>query len=532
MQRRNQVLGNSRALLGALALLALVGAAGPGSLGAAVPVRPPLGPRSPRADDQADPKVEAFMKAFAEKHPARETVRIDVRNMPAGDDAAKAIVERLTSVPDAKADVAVLRHEGDPAAMTVAMAPVANPGAVADAMTFGRVTGEGRAFQVSVFRNAKLAPLWQTFQRDEDGFAVDFPGKPRPMRREGVLMFVVATPQGAYLVNSTPAASPDASAKVLLDNVQAEAFGEGTRVLESKDIALEGGIPGRAVVGRDREDDYTIARYYIANGRLYQALLCTPSDRRAANDTERFFGSLKLFPPKAAPAPTKEPADANPDATAKPPDAPKPPDDAAKAEPPKTPDPQPPEGADDLTVALTDLESSDPRKVKAGAERIAKMPVAKDRQDEVAKALAAALASEDGYARASALKALGVWYVPAVLPDMVKRLQDASGLVRAFAFDALAGTKDVRAAEAIAARLPDDRGRAAKALKAMGPLAEPTVLKYLKHADPKVRVEAIRVLGEVGTAKSLPALKPLTAEKDLSTRAAAERAVKAIAGRR
>ena len=53
----------------------------------------------------------------------------------------------------------------------------------------------------------------------------------------------------------------------------------------------------------------------------------------------------------------------------------------------------------------------------------------------------------------------------------------------------------------------NERDAASRALKAMGPAAEESVLSYVSFADTLTRFEAARVLGEIGTAKSLEPLQ-------------------------
>jgi hypothetical protein len=358
---------------------------------------------------------------------------------------------------------------------------------------------------------------WRPFGSKPGLFAAEFPGRPTRSVKDGTVMFTLEVGGVAYLACYTDLPADHGTPKEMLDGSQEKGFDEGSKLLKSQDKPLEDKHAGRAVVVQDAEGDLFVARFYVVKDRMYQVMCVLPGARKDSPDVTRFLDSFKLLDPAKIQAETpKKPSTAEPGAEAT----------------TKAADPTPPPGADDLTAALAGLKLAERGKVKAAAEQLAKMEPVKERRDEVAKALASALGNENGFARASALKALAVWYVPAVLPDMVQRLQDESGLVCGYAFDALAAVKSPAAAEAVAARLADDRGHAAKALKAMGPLAEPAALKCLKHADPKARVEAIKVLGEIGTAKSLPALKPLVTDKDLSTRASAERAVKAIEGRR
>jgi len=101
------------------------------------------------------------------------------------------------------------------------------------------------------------------------------------------------------------------------------------------------------------------------------------------------------------------------------------------------------------------------------------------------------------------------------------------------AFRGLGRLQDPKAAEAVAKRLPyvEDRAPAAGALIQMGPAAENAVLEYVDHADAAVRMEACRILGAVGTEKSLERLMPLSESDDLSVRLSAQRAGQSIRSR-
>ncbi len=78
--------------------------------------------------------------------------------------------------------------------------------------------------------------------------------------------------------------------------------------------------------------------------------------------------------------------------------------------------------------------------------------------------------------------------------------------------EALGNLKTAKAAEAVAAQMyqQGSRQEVAKALKAMGPIAEEATINLLKDRDEWVRAEACSVLGEIGGKKSLKALRNFT----------------------
>src|SRR5439155_1321428 len=155
------------------------------------------------------------------------------------------------------------------------------------------------------------------------------------------------------------------------------------------------------------------------------------------------------------------------------------------------------------------------------------------RRDEVATELEGQLKSSDGFQRAFAARALKVWGSAKHVPVLVAMLKDENQMARQFAFEGLGGLKDKKGAEAVAGLLADlpTRIQAANSLKAMGPVAEKPVAPLLKHQDWTVRLEAARVLGEIGTKESLAALQAVVADSNRLVAMEAGKAIKAIEGR-
>ena len=105
---------------------------------------------------------------------------------------------------------------------------------------------------------------------------------------------------------------------------------------------------------------------------------------------------------------------------------------------------------------------------------------------------------------------------------------------RPLAMEALGVLKDPRGAEAVAKRLAvaNERPQATKSLQTMGPAAEEVVIGYLKEKDAAVALEACKILGAVGTKKSLAPLRTLATDKSNKQLAqAAGEAWKAVTAR-
>jgi hypothetical protein len=160
---------------------------------------------------------------------------------------------------------------------------------------------------------------------------------------------------------------------------------------------------------------------------------------------------------------------------------------------------------------LKDLKSTDTHRIQTAADRLAKAP-ADDKPGDVSEALAQLLSSSDKWVQKSAAQALAVWAVPEAEDALIKASQSEDVFVRNPSIEALAKLKTTKAAEAVAAQMyqQNSRREAAKALKAMGPIAEDATINLLKDRDQWVRAEACSVLGEIGGKKSLKALRDLS----------------------
>jgi HEAT repeat protein len=69
-------------------------------------------------------------------------------------------------------------------------------------------------------------------------------------------------------------------------------------------------------------------------------------------------------------------------------------------------------------------------------------------------------------------------------------------------------------------------------LISIGPSVEKTIIEYTKHPNPQVRLQAAKVLGEIGTVQATTALTRLSRMGDPMLRWAADDALRAIRDRR
>ncbi|MCR4414463.1 MAG: SHD1 domain-containing protein, partial [Thermoguttaceae bacterium] len=160
---------------------------------------------------------------------------------------------------------------------------------------------------------------------------------------------------------------------------------------------------------------------------------------------------------------------------------------------------------------LADLKSGDTGRMRAAADRLQKAE-ADEKASEVAAALAPLLSHPDHWVQGAAAKAMVVWVTPEAESALIKASASENFWVRTAAIEALGKLKTEQAAEAVAAQMYRNRGEVAKALKAMGPVAETAAIGCLKDRDTWARNEACQVLAEIGGPKALKALKAYAAK--------------------
>src|SRR5262249_37751163 len=152
-----------------------------------------------------------------------------------------------------------------------------------------------------------------------------------------------------------------------------------------------------------------------------------------------------------------------------------------------------------------------PRKVGEAVDALATLDPNDQRAAEVVKVLAGAARATDLHAvvRADAARALGRWRTPESLAALSEVVNDSSVGVRHAAIEGLGTYATEEAAVPITSRLlsSQDRAHAASILQGMGSVAERAVIPALGHESPEVRATACKVLSEIGTVKSLPALE-------------------------
>jgi len=160
---------------------------------------------------------------------------------------------------------------------------------------------------------------------------------------------------------------------------------------------------------------------------------------------------------------------------------------------------------------------------------LAMMEPIEARREEVAELLEPLLTDLNSSLRSSALRAVAKWGTKRNVPTLLTLLDEPDTSQRWPAMKALSMIGDSRAAERIAQLVPDstDGLTAARALEAMGAVAEDAVIKLLDHDAYQVRSKACNILRVIGGKKSAEAITDLlNRDTDRASRAAAERALR------
>jgi hypothetical protein len=165
-----------------------------------------------------------------------------------------------------------------------------------------------------------------------------------------------------------------------------------------------------------------------------------------------------------------------------------------------------------LDQTLADVADSQISRSRAALHRLAQIRPDDASRAKVSKALNTTLLDPSRGLSDESLNALRVWASGENIDTLVNMLgpYDKAGMGRsARVIEFLGALKDPRAASALAPGLDHGRERSlvSMAMKTIGPGVQDVVVPYLDFINPATRIEACRILGEIGTSKSLGALQ-------------------------
>lgn len=166
---------------------------------------------------------------------------------------------------------------------------------------------------------------------------------------------------------------------------------------------------------------------------------------------------------------------------------------------------------------IVDLANTDQEVVRAALERIAEQPTeGSTRQAAVIKAVRPLMASTQQNVAQGAVQVALTWGNADLAPDFIAALETPGHVYdRNKLMEALTrfNTEDCRKAIVRQLTNPSNRFQASQAIRNGGAAFEPALLEYLvATTDPLQRMEAMRLLGDVGTLKSLPALNQIATD--------------------
>jgi hypothetical protein len=170
-----------------------------------------------------------------------------------------------------------------------------------------------------------------------------------------------------------------------------------------------------------------------------------------------------------------------------------------------------------LEQTVADVADARTPRRRTALQDLARLRTDEASRAKVSQALNAPLLDPDPGVRAAALQAVHAWGTKAntaTLLTLLGKFQDGGAGRDPRVIDALGSLQDPAAAPALAEGLTDPQqvGPLVKALTALGPGAEGAVIPYLQSPSQGARYAACWVLTEIGTGKSLPALKAAGSE--------------------
>src|SRR5262249_27882027 len=167
-----------------------------------------------------------------------------------------------------------------------------------------------------------------------------------------------------------------------------------------------------------------------------------------------------------------------------------------------------------------DLHDDDYFTRKTAVERLATMQP-NDQRAKVAPKLVELTQDESPFIRCPAVKALGAWGSKNDVPALLRALAHKDPSTRREALKVIGRLPDPQTLEPVIQGFRDSstRKEAGDVLREMGPKAEPAVLAIVNEPDDVGNVflkrDAIDLLADIGTGKSVPALEKIAASSNI-----------------
>ncbi|HUE71698.1 MAG TPA: HEAT repeat domain-containing protein [Pirellulaceae bacterium] len=165
----------------------------------------------------------------------------------------------------------------------------------------------------------------------------------------------------------------------------------------------------------------------------------------------------------------------------------------------------------DVPALIAGFQSAYSVRVFETTEQFRKLPA-----DVRRSVLAELSAQEDASVRHNAWRAFAAWAAREDVPTLIAALESPYEDVRSAALALLARFPNAETIGVLTKVLEDPlrRERAEELLVSVGPAAEQALLAYVTHTDAGLRTAAWRILGQIGTRKSLLLLEQAATQAD------------------
>jgi hypothetical protein len=159
--------------------------------------------------------------------------------------------------------------------------------------------------------------------------------------------------------------------------------------------------------------------------------------------------------------------------------------------------------------------------------------VTPEQRKKIARAFKQLAEDDRASMREEAIKGLVIWGGKYSGPILLRMLEDSRPFEVEHVIKALGDIKYAKAAPALAAKLGDFflHQHVRRALRQMGEDAEDALLVVAPSQNPDICLAAIELLGDCGTAKSLPLLRQGATARNLRVRDASKEAIRKIIAR-